>query len=630
MRPFLWILLLGVSQLLVGQSVRIDSLSYPDLVDWTFYTVNRDPELVRAHISYIIEQTERHGQPIEKIDVYKNLAYIYYYLPNYGVDSIAYYQAKTVEAARATGDSSLVASRLRELAVFLKDSERPEEGRQRIMESLTLYESLDDPAGIASVERVLCDFFRDAGQFEKSLEYGRRTIDYYERTGNSADADFARMCALATLSDMNENHPVIELGERMLRDRAEGIVPYDDNRFFILGILKQARLNMGDTTSALQIMEEIVELTSIEVATGHNDLLYLGTLADYHLLKKDYEPALQALRQIAQSINDENSISNRVAFRRKFLRALRGAGAYEEALLQADTLLSLERKLHYLDQERTRADLLLRYENEQRDRTILQQEDQLATQRSNQRLTLLLTAVLIVGLLGLGYLLRTNILRRRELASRNAENELLLREIHHRVKNNLEIVSSLLELQSDEMEEGTARSAMQTGQNRVRSIGLLHQKLYQNDRLAAVELGEYFEHLADNLLETYDEENRLRIDLDIPECYAGVDTAVPLGLIANELLTNSIKYAYPPGTSGRIQLRVQKLPDGRTELSVRDWGIGKATGSTTQGTGFGTQLINMLTRQIGGTLWEDNRHGLCTILSFTTPSENKTAASTTR
>lgn len=203
-----------------------------------------------------------------------------------------------------------------------------------------------------------------------------------------------------------------------------------------------------------------------------------------------------------------------------------------------------------------------------------------------------------------------------QLTAKNAENELLLKEIHHRVKNNLEVVSSLLALQSAKIDDPEIQDAMLASQNRVQSMGILHQKLYQSEHLAFIEMKNYFQNLCENILDSYNETDRINVDIDMNEVGLDVDTAVPVGLIVNELLTNSLKYAFPNGKKGTIKLSLENLDKDNLSLKISDNGIGKSLNMPAKGTGFGTQLVNLLTRQIDGYLQENNDNGTIISISF--------------
>ena len=200
------------------------------------------------------------------------------------------------------------------------------------------------------------------------------------------------------------------------------------------------------------------------------------------------------------------------------------------------------------------------------------------------------------------------------LLARNAENELLLKEIHHRVKNNLEVVSSLLALQSNQIDDENTKEAMLEGQNRVQSIGIVHQKLYQGKNLGAIEMKDYFINLSDSILDSFGAHKRIQVECAMNALNVDIDTAVPLGLIVNELLTNTIKYAFPEGRSGKVQIKLEQISNGVLQMQISDNGVGK--GGAINGTGFGGQLISLLTQQLGGTMKEENNNGTHIFFEF--------------
>jgi two-component system, sensor histidine kinase PdtaS len=187
-----------------------------------------------------------------------------------------------------------------------------------------------------------------------------------------------------------------------------------------------------------------------------------------------------------------------------------------------------------------------------------------------------------------------------EIEVKSNQNELLLKEIHHRVKNNLQSISSLLSLQSAHITDAGVKQAVAAGQHRVEAMALIHQKLYQRDNLAAIEMKGYLADLVQSLIHTFDADpDRLHFLLDMPELELDVDTAVPLGLIVNELVTNSLKYAFPDGRTGEIAVSLRQAGQ-QLELVVRDDGVGAANLKT--GTSFGSKLIQLLSMQLGGQL----------------------------
>ncbi|WP_460913712.1 histidine kinase dimerization/phosphoacceptor domain -containing protein [Spirosoma areae] len=210
--------------------------------------------------------------------------------------------------------------------------------------------------------------------------------------------------------------------------------------------------------------------------------------------------------------------------------------------------------------------------------------------------------------------------QRDEIAQKNAQNELLLKEIHHRVKNNLALVSSLLALQSAKVTDPNVLEAIQASQNRVQSMGIIHQKLYQGEQLGAIEMSDYFNNLSENIFHSFDAASRITIDCSMPELVLDIDTAISIGLITNELLTNSLKYAFVGKDSGIIRISLTRMADDSLLLQVADNGIGKQPVEAVNETGFGTQLVDLLALQLDGILTYENQNGTLVKLRFNRPA----------
>jgi two-component sensor histidine kinase len=155
---------------------------------------------------------------------------------------------------------------------------------------------------------------------------------------------------------------------------------------------------------------------------------------------------------------------------------------------------------------------------------------------------------------------------------------------------------------------------MLEGQNRVQSIGIVHQKLYQRENLGAIEMKDYFINLSESILDSFGAYKRVEVECAMNTLNVDVDTAVPLGLIVNELLTNTIKYAFPDGRSGKIRIKLEQMANGNLQMRVSDNGVGKS--GAIKGTGFGGQLISLLTQQLGGTMTEENNNGTDIFFEF--------------
>jgi two-component sensor histidine kinase len=202
---------------------------------------------------------------------------------------------------------------------------------------------------------------------------------------------------------------------------------------------------------------------------------------------------------------------------------------------------------------------------------------------------------------------------RSEQALRQAlkEREVLLQEVHHRVKNNLQVISSLINMQVRVLEDGASREALAQCQMRVEAIALIHEKLYQSKDFARVPFSEYAKSLAHNVfLAIGASAATVALEFSTQDVALPVDKAIPCGLILNELITNSLKHAFRDGRSGTIRVSLARVED-RVELGVSDNGVGLPPGVDLQTSGsLGLQLIRMLSKQVGADLCVDGAHGM--------------------
>jgi PAS domain S-box-containing protein len=182
------------------------------------------------------------------------------------------------------------------------------------------------------------------------------------------------------------------------------------------------------------------------------------------------------------------------------------------------------------------------------------------------------------------------------------EKVVLLREIHHRVKNNLQVISSLLNLQSSQLSDELSIEIFRESKNRVRSMALIHEKLYQTKDLNSVKFDEYVKILAEELLSSYNiDPSKVKINVQIDPIIMGIDCTVLCGLILNELISNCLKHAFPQNKEGIIYISAYKNTDGNFKISVKDNGIGFPMEVDYRNTqSLGLQLVNTLTDQLGG------------------------------
>ena len=181
--------------------------------------------------------------------------------------------------------------------------------------------------------------------------------------------------------------------------------------------------------------------------------------------------------------------------------------------------------------------------------------------------------------------------QRDQLAAALESNQMLFREIHHRVKNNLQAVNSLINMQKIDP------AAKQEMSHRIQAMVAVHEQIYRNDQFGLVDASAYIPAIIGKLVESYGREVKLNYDLEAMD--VDREHALPLGLVANEVVSNAMKYAFPDGRDGSLNVTLKKTEDGRTGiLTIRDDGIGFDPGTSSKGTG--SKLINGLAAQIQG------------------------------
>ena len=191
------------------------------------------------------------------------------------------------------------------------------------------------------------------------------------------------------------------------------------------------------------------------------------------------------------------------------------------------------------------------------------------------------------------------------------EKEMLLQEIHHRVKNNLQVISSLLRLQSRYIKDQKSIDIFKETQNRVRSIAVLHEKLYQSDDLAKIRFDEYVKILAEDLLYFYElDKSNIKMNIDVEEVSLNIETAIPCGLIIDEMVANSLKYAFPNDRIGEIKIELHSDDNSTYHMNISDNGVGISSDINPEKTDtFGMQLIKYLTKQLKATIELDRTNG---------------------
>ena len=297
-----------------------------------------------------------------------------------------------------------------------------------------------------------------------------------------------------------------------------------------------------------------------------------------------------------------NTLQNQVKAVKGLAKSYEASKQFPQSIENYKLLNILSDSLLNKDITEQVASLNVQYETERKEAQIeLLEKDKLLAQRK-QGIWALAAIILVVLALAFGILFRNRQKSVEKLEAKNKviskmleEKEYLVKEIHHRVKNNLQIISSLLQLQSRYIEEPSALAALSDGENRVRSMSIIHQHLYTDEHLSQVYLPSYVNNLCESLKASYSIGNKkINIVQNIAGCYLDVGVMVPLGLILNELVTNAFKYAFEGREQGTISIEISESGD-MLQVNVDDDGVGI---DPTKQQGFGSRLIKSFLKKL--------------------------------
>ncbi|NOT37240.1 MAG: sensor histidine kinase [Saprospiraceae bacterium] len=426
-----------------------------------------------------------------------------------------------------------------------------------------------NPASLARYHDEFGKYFYKRNEYDSAFYYFQKSSEFYFRAKDSIRG----MNALSQLGLVYLKKDLPSLAIKHFKAYYDYVQLYGSNQNKIHGALQMAS-TYNKLSDGIQALSYVIEAEKIANKVG--DKYSRKNILDYKAWAyenvKEYETALKAYHSYMDY--------------------------YKDTLIPEQRLKEIE-------------NLRTKYEIEKKESTIEVQKQQLRNGN-----IILLSIIGILTLLSIGAIVLY--LFNKKLKKSNKEKEFLIKEIHHRVKNNLQVLSSLLHLQSRYIKDEVALDAMREGQNRVDAMGLIHQKLYTGNNLANVEMREYVSKLGNSLLDSFGiHDNRIEIVYNLSKLYLDVEKAIPLGLIINELITNSLKHAFDPLEKGIITIELHKNYLDNDYLVVSDTGRGnRQQRDEKQNASFGTGLISILTEKLNGKIEINQENGYQTKISF--------------
>jgi len=534
------------------------------------------------------------------------------------LDSALYYYRKGLKVNIELDEKMGVASLQYNMAAIL-------EGQGKIVQSIDLYhealktfEEIENPAGIAYTLNNIAAISFVLNDYEKTIEYLSRSLEILKKIEDKAGVSYCLNNLGAAYREKGQLDKALKLLNESLNMRRQlgrkvGIIDCLNNIAMIHSMKNEKELAYSTLTEALAICREVDDQEEFA-----NTLKNLGGLdienGNWRLAKSRLDSALVIGREIESMLIVKESAKYLVkiaSHNKDWATAFEMQSLYHN--LQDSTRNDEARnavvlgEMSYNHEKELFADSLQFAEQKRIDN--LEHTESIKQAKIYTVFGVIGTILMLILVL----VLYISYKRKKEgnilLREKNEENELLLGEIHHRVKNNLQVISSLLALQERSITDKKAKAAITEGRERVQSIGLIHKHLYQNNQFASIEMRGYVTHLVEGLVETLGQKsNPIAVKVDIDELHLDVDTAVPLGLLINELVVNALKHAYSDVSEPLLKISL-KVQDGTTTWEVIDNGVGKKA-DLEQANSFGMKLIRSLSRQLGATIHIQENDGL--------------------
>ena len=444
----------------------------------------------------------------------------------------------------------------------------------------------------------------------RELEKGKKLIEENIAIAKSQNDPLLEIASLFVLSDfllIDENiDEYIKINEWSLKLEDE----ISNNSIFFNGIIGHLidvyAFKGGNDERVRELLKQMYDNPETRVESYSLFANYLGRLPKNDTYKQsiykllDTDNAIDFTQKIIAKSEDALSKSEFYYVFQSSSLLLETDGFLIEALTRSRQSVNLTREIYSEDLSNSLADFKIKEEVQKKEREITYQKKQ-------SRLYFIIGCLVAFALVSAIFLLFKTRKQSRLLSEKNViinrslkEKELMVKEIHHRVKNNFQIVSSLLELQTKGIEDKKALALVGEGQTRVKSMALIHQRLYQNES-GLIDFDDYIQHLVKDLSALYASDSKVETNVSSKHMLFDVDTAIPLGLIINELITNAYKYAFKDNENGKLNISIKKISEGNYKLEVADNGNGlDPSFNIKTAKSLGLRLVNRLTKQLHG------------------------------
>ncbi|MBX2877936.1 MAG: tetratricopeptide repeat protein [Saprospiraceae bacterium] len=592
--------LLSVLGTLPEGEKRLDVLiELADLLNW------QDLEKAKAYGFEALRLGKRLGDPIRM--GYAMIEISHNYDSYMNQDSARYYAIQAIELFRKKKHPAGEAQGHLRLGYMAENNGEFEKATREIFEALRLFESSDDKIGLDKAFIALGKLYFKMDRFEEGIAIMQKAE--YSTTPDAPD----ELKGYYHLVMGNNYKGAKRFEEALYHYNACAEIALTNNfnidLIYTNTFMADIYQEQGAFEKARQFYQEAIEYAKVYKDKNLETFPYIGS---GRLYNKQGQHKL-AIAQFEAAMKTKFDRVHNYYFHeiyRELSVAHKGLGQYDTALQHMSTYSSLRDSFFTERADRLQSEMQAKYQTEKQEEAFRQKQKELSF------------AIAIVILLAWSAiaLWRAYLIKRRSnrvLEQSNEEKEFLIKEIHHRVNNNLQVLSSLLNLQADHIQDPAALDAVADGRNRVQTIGLIHQRLYLGENLASVRMEDYVQDLTNQLLASFGVEERIEIKTFIEIPPLDIDSAVPLGLVINELLTNALKHAFPGNKAGVIEIKLWIDSEELLCLQVADNGVGVVEKPRSrQSTSFGIELVKILSKKLKGQVSISSSKGYQTSIRF--------------
>lgn len=470
-----------------------------------------------------------------------------------------------------------------------------------LLQVYRIHKKQGDKRALAGANNGLAIFYNNTEQVDRAIERYNEALQMYEEVKDTLGQ--ANVHANLGLSYIEQGEYGLAEFHIAMQGKLDSLLNSQWGLGFYFDFLGYLREKQGRNSEALHNYLQSLSIRK-DLASKYNLTESRVSIANMQLKLKNYDEAIKEARKVLVDLEERNSLYQQQSAYRILSEAFEGKQNLRSALDYHKLFSDMSDSIYNSEMLETISEKDALFENAQKESEITllnldKQSSQKVIEQKNRTIVFGSMGFVLVSMLCLGlyFITRKYLRQKQKLALTLGEKDILLREIHHRVKNNLQLVSSLLTLQGRSITDSTAQMAIEEGKSRIRSMAIIHQDLYQKENITSVNAQEYMQKLCNELLETYRLGNgQIRLYLEVEQLHIDVDTLVPLGLITNELMTNSLKYAFPGQREGTVGVFLKHGKDVLM-LTIMDDGIGYDPEKISHSS-FGHRLIKSLAEQL--------------------------------